>query len=610
MILRKGTSNLFMWCLLLVSGIVFAQVKQKIGGNSTKISSSAILELESTTRGFLLPRMTYAQRAAIVAPVPGLQIWCIDCGTSGEMQLYDGGIWLSASVYVPPVVTTNAVTSIAASTATAGGAITSNGSTITSRGVCYTSSGAIPTVDDSKTTEAGTTGSFASALSGLADAKFYYLRAYATVGSSTTYGNLVSFTTQSVAVATTAISSVTNATASSGGSVSNDGGVTILARGVCYNTASAPTINNTKTSDAATSIYTSALSGLTAATMYYARAYVTTNGGTVYGSEVTFTTLSTPSLATAAVTNIATTNATSGGTINNDTGWTISSRGVCYSMTSAPTIINSKTTDSATNPYTSSLNGLSANTLYYVRAYATTNGGSTFYGNQVTFTTPNVTNQVGGNAICDGSRTTVVVELPNSVNNKIWMDRNIGASQAATSPSDFLAYGCLYQWGRGNDGHASMTWAGINGGTPVNTTSNTQSSSDTPGNLFIIGFSDWRNPQKDGLWQAVSQVNNPCNAGYRVPTDAEITSEFGSYGITNSTTAFSNGPTGGNGLKFVMAGLRASTNGSVNSGGTGGFYWSSTVTGASAFYRYISGSSTYSSTTGRGWGHSVRCIKQ
>ncbi|WP_353078266.1 FISUMP domain-containing protein [Flavobacterium sp.] len=68
------------------------QLSQKVGTNPTLIQPSAALEVESTIRGFLPPRMTLQQRNAINSPVAGLQVWCTDCG-KGELQLYNGNSW-------------------------------------------------------------------------------------------------------------------------------------------------------------------------------------------------------------------------------------------------------------------------------------------------------------------------------------------------------------------------------------------------------------------------------------------------------------------------------------------------------------------------------------
>lgn len=97
-------------------------------------------------------------------------------------------------------------------------------------------------------------------------------------------------TSQIPTLTTTTVSNVAATTAKSGGTISDDGGATITARGVCWSTAQSPTISNSKTSDG-TGIgsYTSSISGLTANTTYYARAYATNSEGTAYGNQVTFT---------------------------------------------------------------------------------------------------------------------------------------------------------------------------------------------------------------------------------------------------------------------------------------------------------------------------------
>lgn len=95
------------------------------------------------------------------------------------------------------------------------------------------------------------------------------------------------------ATATTAITVITATSASSGGNFAADGGSAITARGVCWNTATAPTLSNSFTSDGTgTGSYTSSITGLTANTTYYVRSYATNACGTTYGtSERSFTTL-------------------------------------------------------------------------------------------------------------------------------------------------------------------------------------------------------------------------------------------------------------------------------------------------------------------------------
>jgi starch-binding outer membrane protein SusE/F len=90
---------------------------------------------------------------------------------------------------------------------------------------------------------------------------------------------------------------------------------------------------------------------------------------------------------TTAVTSITGNSAMSGGNITVAGGSTVTARGVCYGTTHNPSVSGSKTTDGAgTGTFTSTLTSLKGNTLYYVRAYATSTAG-TGYGPEVSFTT-------------------------------------------------------------------------------------------------------------------------------------------------------------------------------------------------------------------------------
>ena len=92
-------------------------------------------------------------------------------------------------------------------------------------------------------------------------------------------------------VTTTAVSLIPNTSASSGGMVTSDGGATLTAWGVCWSTSANPTLANSFSQNMVSSgSFSSALTGLTANTMYYVRAYATNSVGTAYGNEVSFTT--------------------------------------------------------------------------------------------------------------------------------------------------------------------------------------------------------------------------------------------------------------------------------------------------------------------------------
>ena len=327
----------------------------------------------------------------------------------------------------PPTVLTTDVAEISYTTATASGNVTdAGGEAIISRGVCWNTS-VDPTISNSKTTESGGSGAFTSTISQLTPNTMYYVRAYATNSEGTGYGNHVTFITNQIATATlttTAVTSITSTTASSGGNITSDNGGSVTARGVCWSTNQNPTTSNDKSIDGiGTGIFTSSISGLTRATMYYVRAYAINEIGTEYGSQLNFITLpELPTITTSMVNGITATSAKSGGNVTNDGGTIVLARGVCWSMNQNPTILNFKTVDGLESySFTSSLTGLSATTTYYLRAYATNSVG-TAYGNQVSFTTtqnivvPSITTTtitiftfnsatVGGNISTDGNST-------------------------------------------------------------------------------------------------------------------------------------------------------------------------------------------------------------
>jgi uncharacterized protein (TIGR02145 family) len=197
---------------------------------------------------------------------------------------------------------------------------------------------------------------------------------------------------------------------------------------------------------------------------------------------------------------------------------------------------------------------------------------------------------------CTGTPT-VIVDVTNPATGRIWMDRNLGATQAATSSTDANSYGDLYQWGRRSDGHQCRTSA----------TTTALSSTDQPANgSFILAPSfpnDWRSPQNNNLWQGVNGVNNPCPGGYRLPTEAELEAERLSWSSIDDQGAFASL------LKLPVAGYRDFTNGSLSAVGTFGRYWSSTVNGFDSRSLTFDSSSALIYDYSRASGNSVRCLK-
>ena len=80
---------------LLLLTVFFTQAQVGIGVSTATMAASAALEVKSTTKGFLPPRMTAAQRNLIVSPEQGLMIYCTDCGANGEPEYYNGIAWVN-----------------------------------------------------------------------------------------------------------------------------------------------------------------------------------------------------------------------------------------------------------------------------------------------------------------------------------------------------------------------------------------------------------------------------------------------------------------------------------------------------------------------------------
>jgi len=196
---------------------------------------------------------------------------------------------------VLPTLTTAAITAVTGNSAAGGGEVTvSGGADVTARGIAWDIA-ANPTIAKSKTTDGEGLGAFTSAMTGLLGNMTYYVRAYATNSAGTGYGPEVTFKTDIdlPTVTTTAVTEVTKISAVSGGNVTYDGGGTISARGLVWSTNADPDIltGTLIPGGTGTGTFVSNLTGLTLYTTYHVRAYATNSKGTVYGSDIQFTTL-------------------------------------------------------------------------------------------------------------------------------------------------------------------------------------------------------------------------------------------------------------------------------------------------------------------------------
>ncbi len=198
--------------------------------------------------------------------------------------------------------------------------------------------------------------------------------------------------TKILKIKTNEVTDIAASTANVSGTVVDTGEEDILQHGFCWSSTPSPvTTLVTKTElgqlDAATS-FSSNITDLSSNTKYYIKAYVTNVSRTIYGNEMSFiTSFDKPTVTTTAVTGIISNSAISGGVITNYGGTLIFRKGVCWSVSSNPTIESDTTNNGiASGSFTSLMQNLSANTTYYVRAYATNQIG-TGYGNELVFKT-------------------------------------------------------------------------------------------------------------------------------------------------------------------------------------------------------------------------------
>ena len=190
-------------------------------------------------------------------------------------------------------------------------------------------------------------------------------------------------------VTTSTPSSITPFGMTCGGEVTDPGSSEVLVRGVCWSTQQSPTIDDPRTTDGyGIGSFDSTVEGLEINTTYYVRAYALTAKGTSYGEQKVFTTLNgVPSLSISTPSEIGTTWAFCNGEVNDDGGFEVTERGICWSTSPNPTIEGFHGANgTGLGSFTVNMYYLEPDTTYYVRAYAI-NSHTTAYSNEISFRT-------------------------------------------------------------------------------------------------------------------------------------------------------------------------------------------------------------------------------
>ncbi len=528
--------------------------------------------------------------SSITGFLPGTAYYVRAYATNSGGTAYGNEVTATTLVALPTIITA-ALSSVTSTTATSGGNITYEGiSAVTARGVCWSTT-PNPTTSNPKTTDGTGPGTFTSSINGLLPGTTYYVRAYATNGVGTVYGNELTATITAIlpVITTAAATSLSMTSVTIGGTITTDGGSTVVARGVCWSTTQNPTIANSKTTDGTgLGTFVSSVTGLSPATTYYISAYATNGVGTAYGTPVTILTeppVPDVILTTTAISALTATTATSGGNISNNSGYAVTVRGVCWATTQNPTIANSLTNDgSGSGVFTSNISGLLPSTTYYIRAYAT-NFLKTAYGTQVSFTT----SSTSGSTVTDidGNVYNTV-----TIGTQVWMVENLKTTKYRNGdPIPNVT--------------VDATWGGLTTGAYCWYNNDAATYKATYGALYN--------------WYAVADSRNIAPAGWHVPTDAEW---------TTLTTYLGGENVAGDKLKEVgtahwittntgvtnISGFTALPGGYRNMGiGNYSFWWSSTENFAAATIwirkMYIS----YSNVAREDWpkneGFYVRCLR-
>ena len=347
---------------------------------------------------------------------PGIQYfyrYIVDFGTGDNYQTDTYSF--STLSEAPTVQTLELVILDSTSVVVKCNVLSDGGSDVTERGVLWNTYGN-PTIDDEHNVYSTSgLGEYQCRFSELAIGTKYYFRAYAKNSIDVGYGEVMEFGSDIPAgapiVVTLGVSDVTINSAVCHIELTSDGGSALTELGVCWSTSHNPTASD---SHAAIQNYdlgehTVNMTGLNANITYYVRAYAINEEGTSYGSELSFDTQEgLPGVVTGEVENITSRSATCTAQVVEEGASTVTSRGVCWSTNSNPTIDdNHASSGSGIGSYSVEMTGLSRATGYYAKAYAT-NGQGTTYGTAKYFVTEGEPSVVTIDPVSEISATTAL----------------------------------------------------------------------------------------------------------------------------------------------------------------------------------------------------------
>ena len=372
-------------------------IRCNIKCNATISNVKAYVSTNQSFSGSKSHALTEMSKGVYTATIDGL-----DDGTTYYIRYEISNRWSSISLDkvsefttilgTIPTITTIAATDITQNQAVVGGVIKDNGGmAVTQHGVVYSTSSS-PTVENgTKVDNQVDSATFTCTLRDLSFATTYYVRAYAINKKGTAYGEEVSFKTKSISAALDNIS-VTDVKSTSAiikGALLHDGGEPITAMGICYGLTQSPTSANATVVNVESQgqSFSVQLSQLKKGTTYYARAFAKNKNGIAYSNEVSFNTLTElPTVVTTSISDVSYTSVTVSGNVTDGGGLEVRERGICYATNPSYSFTRVPDDDSGVGEYTCNLTGLQDGTIYYVRAYAVNEKG-TSYGEEVSFTT-------------------------------------------------------------------------------------------------------------------------------------------------------------------------------------------------------------------------------